>query len=274
MNNIPKFLRRNTACMICSFLIFLAVLYAMNAISGDGKTAAFSETVNGMNYLTETEKLDPSAADEFYRAKIKRISAMEQSKEEKKQLIDDIINDRTDVFSLFKDCLILGDSRALGFSYYKFLNYSQVMAGGGDTILKVREQMDTIVNLNPSYIFLCYGVNDAGRTLWNTGDEYSKDVLAVINELQQALPDAKIYYSSIIWISDGAALKFPPWAKIYEYSDACKAMCDENGIRFIDNSEICAQLKENNMWAGDGVHLSQPFYKLWGRNLLLATLEE
>ena len=246
----------------------------MTAISRGGRATGSSESANGLNYLTQAEAFDPSEADEFYRAKIKRISAIEQSNEERKRLIDDIRNDRTDVFSHFKDCLILGDSRALGFSYYKFLNYSQVMAGGGDTILKVREQMDSIVNLNPAYIFLCYGVNDAGRTLWKTGDEYSKDVLAVINELQQALPDTKIYYSSIIWISDGAAKKFPPWTKIYEYSDACRVMCEENGIRFIDNTEICAQLKENNMWSGDGVHLSQPFYKLWGQNLLLATLEE
>ena len=50
-------------------------------------------------------------------------------------------------------------------------------------------------------------------------------------------------------------------------------MCTDNNIRYIDNEAICAKLKEEKMWSGDGIHLSKSFYKLWAQNLYLATLE-
>ena len=64
------------------------------------------------------------------------------------------------------------------------------------------------------------------------------------------------------------------WGQIYDFSEACRSMCLENGIKYVDNDEICLLLKEQNMWAGDGIHLSKSFYKFWAQNLYLAALEE
>ena len=66
----------------------------------------------------------------------------------------------------------------------------------------------------------------------------------------------------------------PMWAQIYDFSDACRTMCQENGIKYVDNDEICLRLKEERWWSGDGIHLSKPFYSLWAKNLYLAILEE
>lgn len=273
MNAFMKALRKNSVCIISAFLILIASLITIALLSNHHFFSASSDTSDGLRYLTASEKADPSTADNFLREKKKSLAATGYTTKEIAAIKDDILNDRSDVFSLFKDYVILGDSRALGFSHYKYLDYSRVLAGGGDTILKVRERMDKIKNLDPSYIYLCYGVNDAGRNIGETPEGYADEVLAVIQELEKALPDAKIYYSSIIWISDQAAINFPPWAKIYDYNVTCKTMCTDNNIRYIDNEAICAKLKEEKMWSGDGIHLSKSFYKLWAQNLYLATLE-
>lgn len=265
--------RTNSVCIISALLIMLVSLCAVSILSGADSSSASDHLSDGLNYLDADEKNDPATADEFFRAKKTQRLNTGLSKKELEALKDDIANDRVDVFSLLKDYLILGDSRALGFSHYKYLDYSRVLAGGGDTINDALQRTDKIKKINPTYIFLCYGINDAGKKNSKSPEDYAEEVRDVINELSAVLPDAKIYYSSTIWISDQVAINYPPWAKIYDYNISCKKMCEENGIRFIDNDLICMQLKEKKLWSGDGIHLNKSFYKLWAKNLYLATLE-
>lgn len=270
-NSIP--LSKKLCFVLCTLIIPTCIIIGMAIADSQKSPAGSAETLKGLSCLEKMEKNDPAVAEEFHRTRTKEYLESEQTKLEREKLIDDINNDRVDVFSLFKDYAILGDSRAHGFSYFKFLSYSRVLADGGDTIRNVRTHMDKLKNLAPTYIYLCYGLNDAGIGYWKTPEEYADEVLQIINELREALPDAKIYYNSIIWISDGAA-SYAPWAQIYDYSSECRKMCEENGIYYIDNDEICMQLKPNKWWSGDGVHVCKPFYKLWAKNLYLATLED
>lgn len=225
------------------------------------------EVIKGTEYLKSADLYDPEQAEELFRRK-------EMEKQASQKLLDDIKNDNVDIFTLFNDYVILGDSRALGFSYFGFLPYNRVFAGGGDIILTVREHMDKLKKLHPSYIYLCYGVNDAGRNLWDTTEDYIQDVLKVTDELHQMLPDSKILLSSVIWISDGARKRFPKWGRIYDFNIAYRQMCEETDVIFVDNDEICQILKDNQMWSGDGIHLSKSFYKMWAKNLYLAAITE
>lgn len=258
---------------ICAFILPLCTVAAMAVAGVQRNPAASPETLAGLDYLKTAEQSDPAVADEYRRTRTKEYLESEQRRLEKEKLIDDIRNDRVDVFSLFKDYAILGDSRAYGFGYFKLLSFSRVIAGGGDTIRTVKDRMNRLKNLDPTYIYLCYGLNDAGIGFWKTPEAYAAEVLEVIQELQETFPDARIYFNSIIWISDGAAT-YAPWAQIYDYNKACRAMCEANGIPYIDNDEICKVLKKNKWWSSDGVHVVEPFYKLWGKNLYLATLED
>lgn len=273
MKDAFRFTRKNSVCIISALLITLASLIAVIIISNRTFSSASSDLSGGLNYLDADEKSDPTTADEFFHEKKTQRLNTGLSKKELEALKDDVANDRVDVFSLFKDYVILGDSRVLGFSHYKFLSHSCILAGGGDTIQSVRERMNSIKKRNPTYIFICYGLNDAGRKNSKSPEDYADEVLGIIHELNDAFPDAFIYYSSTIWISDQVAINYPPWAKIYDYNISCKKMCEENGIRFIDNDLICMQLKEKKLWSGDGIHLNKSFYKLWAKNLYLATLE-
>ncbi len=270
---VMRFLTQSS-CIVLALLIVISALLGISCLSGRSLTDHSDVVATGLDYLKNAEAADASAGDSvFFQRKAER-EKLAQQQRDKEQLIYDINHDNVDIYSLFKDYAILGDSRALGFSHFRYLDYSRVFAAGGDTILNVRDHIDKLKKLNPTYIYLCYGVNDAGIQIWKTPEKYAAQVLEILSELQAALPDSKIMLNSTIWISEGAARKFTPWAQIYDFSAACKVMCQENGFQFIDNDEICLALKENKWWSGDGIHLLRPFYKLWAKNMFLATLED
>ena len=260
-----------SASVILAILVTLSLLISVRSAAEEKHRNGSYELVKGMEYLKSIENVNPDTANEFFRSRHKEKAA---DSDEKAKLISDINDESVDVFSLFKDYVLLGDSRALGFSHFGFLDYNRVFASGGDTILKSLDHIDRMKKLDPSYIFLCYGINDAGGSKWKTTEAYVEDVLKVINQLEREFPDAKIILSSIIWISDGANRNFPKWGRIYEFNPACRQMCLENGITYVDNDEICGTLKEDRLWSGDGIHLSKSFYKMWAKNLWLATLED
>ena len=256
--------------VILSLFLALSLVTSMSSAAQKKQMNGSYELIKGLEYLKSVEKSSPDAANEFFRAK----TESSQNEEAKSELLQSLNDDSIDVFSLFKEYVILGDSRALGFSHFGFLDYKRVFANGGDTISKSLEHIDKIKNLDPSYIYLCYGINDAGGSRWSTTDAYAADLLKIVQELQQAFPNAKIIVSSIIWISEGAQRNHPKWGRIYEFNPLCKQICLENGIAYADNDEICQILKADRLWSGDGVHLSKSFYHLWAKNLLLAAWED
>ena len=172
---------------------------------------------------------------------------------------------------MFQDYVLLGDSRAVGFYYYDFLDKSRVLADGGNTIRNVTDHMEEIRSLNPSCIFLCYGLNDVSIGYWDTPESYAAEFLKVVRSLQELLPDAKIVISSILPARDPAFERASKWREIPDYSAAVERMCQENGIAFADNDKISEE--HADLWGPDGIHLQTSFYHYWGSNLLIAILE-
>jgi hypothetical protein len=46
----------------------------------------------------------------------------------------------------------------------------------------------------------------------------------------------------------------------------------EHGVIFVDNSDICTEYED--LWDKDGIHVFKAFYPHWGKNLIVAALEE
>lgn len=93
-----------------------------------------------------------------------------------------------------------------------------------------------------------------------------------IQKLHQAVPDAKIIVSSILWCTDRVTVRNPAYQKIASFNAACKEICQANGIAYADNDELC-QKYIDTLWAPDGIHPGYGFYKYWAQNLILASLE-
>lgn len=253
--------------------------------------ASGADTAAGIAYLEAQEQKDPADVDVFLREREeqrrleeeerRRAEEEQRAEEERERIraerraeyearIEAIESGETDIWGEFHDFVILGDSRAVGFYYYDFLEKSRVLAGGGDTILKIGWHMDEIVALQPKYIFLCYGLNDVSIGIWNTKEEYVADLLDYIADLREQLPDAVIVVSSILPARDPAFELSSKWYEIPEFSAAIAVACEENGVIFVDNTEICETYA--NYWQPDGIHVRPEFYPYWARNLIVGII--
>ena len=215
----------------------------------------------GLEYLAAQENIDftqiSSKVDERNRADaMTRISNP-----------DDIMS----MWSLFKNTILMGDSRVYGFMSYGFLPENQVLAAAGYTINNIPEFEDVIAAQQPSVIYLSYGVNDMGLNIG--ADEGENGYQAVyernIKALLEKSPNSKIFVNSIIEPTPEALAKNPNWNKVDDFNRQIKEMCERNGWTYVDNSALSLG-GTAPIYASDGVHFFSTFYEEWAKNMLTA----
>ena len=171
-------------------------------------------------------------------------------------------------WSYFNDSVIMGDSRAVGFAVYEYLPYSRVLADGGNTIKTISDSFDTLSALNPSVVFLCYGLNDATSAYWDSTEDWIKDYDSQIKKLQKRLPEATICVNSILPATDKAKETSERVELIPDYDKALKEYCDQNKITYVD----CNPLVEDHrdmIEPSDGFHYKKTFYPLWAAEMIM-----
>lgn len=203
----------------------------------------------------------------------KKVEELSSDLKEKKnkEMEEAIQSGQVDVFALFDDAVIFGDSRVIGFSTYGFFPDSHVFASSGATIKDITNWVSQAQNANPSMIFFSYGVNDMGLDLDSEGG-YDNLYQKQIQEIVKVCPDAQIVVNSIISATPAAIERSPRWDKVDEYNKKIKAMCKKNDWVYVDNSEIC-QDGHANIYQDDGVHFIQSFYKTWSENMIMTARE-
>ena len=232
------------------------------------KKHVVSELETGKAYLDSLDQRSPVEM-EYRIDQARAVYEREQDRKDylkKRELYRQTLED-DGVWDQFDKYVFLGDSRVVGYNVFGFLPEERVLAEQGDTILAISDRIDALKELDPSYIFISYGINDINLGIWPTADEYANDFSEKIDNLRKELPDAQVYVNSIIPATDEAVENVSLWGKIPEYSDALKKMCAEKGIPFIDNTKLMEEHKE--LYAGDGVHLLAEFYPYWAQNQLL-----
>ena len=245
--------------------VVLAVLFLLG---GNGKKDTVDAQVQeGLAYLQSLEEKDPAVVQQVRKAIHQR-----KLDEQRDELLDQLTSGTIDPFSLIKDYVVMGDSRAVGFWYHKFLDKSRVLADGGHTIRNIPDQIDTLVTLNPSTIYLCYGLNDCSIGYWNSAESYVAGYIQVVKAIQEKLPDATVVVASILPARDPAFQKSAKWRNIPQWSEALEQACKDNGILFAN----CDQLAEDypKLWDPDGIHFRKEFYPYWASNLVVTTLME
>ena len=190
---------------------------------------------------------------------------------EKDSLIEQVKANPDQVWSLFKDYCIMGDSRAVGFWFYEYVPQSVCFSDGGLTIRNIADYHDQLLSLNPAHVYLCFGLNDVSIGYWSTPEEYCAEYLQILTDLQKEMPNTTFYVSSILPARDPAFETSSLWRNIPDFSAAVKKMCEENGYPFIDNDEICKQFAD--LWDDDGIHVMREFYPYWAENMIIATYQ-
>ena len=248
-------------------VVVIAVILILFISRLSSKEQQVSDTAEGIAFLQSLENKDPEAVMEVRRS-------IEQAKIDAKrdQMIQQLANGDVDPFSYFKDYVVMGDSRAVGFWYRDFLERGRVLADGGHTIRNVESQLDKLVSLNPATIYMCYGLNDTSIGYWDTAEEYVTEYVQVVKTIQEKLPNATIVVSSILPARDPAFQRSKKWYNIPDWSAALEKACKANDILFAN----CDSLAEDypNLWDPDGIHFREQFYPYWASAMLVATLME
>ncbi len=261
--------------------VLAAAMLLGGCSGGDGV-----DTAQGVAYLEALEQQDPDAVDQILRQR-----RLEQLEREREELLRQVKAGEQDPFPLFQDAVILGDSRAVGFFYYGFVDESRDLTGSGETILDIPKKLDTLQAMNPRYVYLTYGLNDIKIGHWGSLQAHISEYLDRVQEIRERLPEAVIVISSVLPYHDPNArtdatgettpssstsslteadrkrlAQIPEWNRLM--ADAAR----EHGVIFVDNSAICQEYE--TLWEKDGIHVFKSFYPHWGKNLIVAALEE
>lgn len=171
--------------------------------------------------------------------------------------------DPSKVWPLFKDYVILGDSRAVDFNL--FLDEKYCLAEKNKTINHIKTKMDQVVSLNPRNIIIAYGLNDISIPRWKNINTYTADFTQILAALHKKLPHATIYVNSILPVH-----KYPEanYHRIPDYNVTIAKMCRSHGYVYINNSAMAAA--HSGLYAQDGMHVQSSFYKYWGLNIMKA----
>lgn len=251
---------------ILAAIAAVVVIAAVLVRAGGLRRGSHGDTSRGIAYLEDLERAGVERVDNVLAER-----RAKQIEKERQERIEQLASGEVDVWSLFQDYVIVGDSRAVGFSVWGFLLDERVLADGGWTIRDLKERIPDIVAINPSQIFLCFGLNDVGIEYWETPEEYAAEYREVLQELQAALPNADIYVNSILpemgYENERRKERIP------QFSEAVKKMCEEAGFAFVDNDEIAAQYADLYDPV-DGIHFRKEFYPIWAANMMTRVFSE
>jgi len=268
-NKTKKSIRLSTAVSI--FMSLTLCLLTIITLTNCEKKEDAEATLQGVGELSNLETQDPAEVEEQRRLEEESRHAEEVSKEieEQEEKID---SGEVDIWSLFDDSVVMGDSRAVGFSYFHFMREDHVLASSGNTIRNIEPHIETLKSISPSTVYICYGLNDTGMGFWKDGDEYGAELVEIFNKLKAALPNTTFVASSILPTTQAAINRSPVWGKTVDFDRGLKEACEKTGVIYADNNELAAECMEE-YWEVDGIHLKSTFYPLWAKNLYMAKVK-
>lgn len=236
--------------------ILLMIILAAEGISNLGKQKI--DTAEGLEIIQKAEAADITVIEN-------KIASLELSS----VITADEDADAVDTRSLkekFDSSVIMGDSIAIGFSEYGVLNSSSVVAEIGACIQNedaVKAQIETVKEMNPQMLFLCYGINDIKDDNM-TAKKFVNNYKKIIIYIQEELPNTKIFVNSIFPVQNIAIEEEENYKEIDTYNEKLGEMCDDMQIAFLDNTELVS----GQDYEDDGIHFVPKFYKEWAEKII------
>ena len=255
--------------------VVCAILLPLAACGNASETAPFQEesirTVSSVEearaFLDTAASADPAvvekkikdAVDERFRGQLLAEDASSREEFRRK-----IASGETDVWSLFYDTCLLGDSRAEPFSYLGLLPADRIYASKGSHTADALESLDAVLNRNPSHLFFTYGLNsvDGEDDLERFTDTYRE----VLGTYVSALPDTTIYICSIMPVTEDAVANQPGLASISSYNNVLKSLCQEFHCQYLNCDSLL--LEHPEYYEPDGMHFVTDFYPVWAEYLM------
>lgn len=253
--------------LLCIFLFVGVFLYIDNANFNKRALARAEEldgVVSGDDYL---EGLliakGQSSLKEQKQALLnkKKNDLVKANEKDKKPKYDVNPNDGTNFKEVFKNTVFIGDSISNALSYYKHLETKNVVAKLGQNIRTTKKQVKNIKAKNPTHIYIMLGMNDSMYV--KDAATFKKSYNELVTELQKSLPNAKIYFQSIlpVDVKNKKAMARVSNDKIKSFNDALVELAGEMNVEFIDLRPFINSHPE--FYEPDGIHLNKKFHRYW-----------
>lgn len=259
LRQIKRQLRNPRKRLLIEIIAAIAGISLIISLIVSNKKPSTEDLKDGVAYIKTLEKKDTSKTEQTIK-EIKR--------KERKAALE---SGNMDVWKQFNDTVILGDSRVVGFEFYKFIEDNRVYADSGATIQKTSEYLEDIKTVNPSSIILSFGLNDIVVGLTPTCEDFISELDNIIKMLHETLPNATVYVNSIIPVMDIAFETSEKWKEVPEWNQKIQVHCEETEIPYIDITETVNEHK--NLYDVDGVHMRKDFYKEWAIAIITEVTE-
>lgn len=248
---LPVFLAAAAALLI---VIIVPASVSAAYKSAQKQSASDRAAAAGAAHLEQMEKASTSAVEA-------KVSAMREQ-----ETMAKIASGKGSIWDQFQDYAILGDSRASAFYENGLLEKGRVLAKIGSQITDVKNQVTALKALNPSRIFLTYGLNDIESGDWNNIQAYTEELGQTVSILKQLCPRATVYVNSILPVQSPAYQESTSYYRLAEYNTAIKAYCKKNSISYIDATAVCEA--HTDLFEPDGIHYKETFYPFWANTIL------
>lgn len=243
-----------------AIVIALAVIFVVK-ISSDTTTVQSEVSSKGEQIVRKMESVPFEPIEEKIFQK------------EKEEITLKLLEDPSRVFQTLSDIntVILGDSRVVGFMAYGFMDASRIMAGTSWSIMEMPALFPQVQQMNPRFVVVAFGINEMGHQLdepvyFSTDELYIEALTYYMDQLRQTVPNAKIYFNSILPANEVGLMISPGFSIIPRRNQAIKEFCEREGYGYIDVEPVANAHPE--LYIGDGVHFYDSFYPLWGSTIL------
>lgn len=187
-----------------------------------------------------------------------RIEEEKRLEEERKNnyfsLMEQLENGTVTYRQLFEGTLIVGDSLMHGLQIYGILDSASMITMVSASLYHLEANIGKIISINPERLILHYGINmlENSDSQLNWFIDMYRDIL---QRLAEKLPDTEIYVSGIFNVSSSQQSRF---SAIGKYNERLSELCEETGVRFVDNSSVLPG--DGSYYGSDGIHVSRAFY--------------
>ena len=245
MNRIKQRTKRRIIIGLCIVVAAAVIILIVQGVRGllGGRV----DTSAGLEYIQQEEAGDITAIEE-------KISLLEQQ--------DNNAEDTRSIKVKFACVVVQVDSVGEGSLEYDILYACSVAAEIGVHLDELDGQIANVKELSPSVLFLYLGMNDVTATNGDV-DSFISEYRAVLTQLKEEVPDAHIFVNSIFPVQEKAIEEEPLLAKIPDYNEALKELCDSQTVAFIDNTSLV----EEQYYEQDGVHFKADFYPIWAQRM-------
>ena len=176
--------------------------------------------------------------------------------------IDNISNEQARAIFLNKNAVVVGDSMGEGLSCYGVLNNESVVWHRGRRVDNMNLDLPTLIQKNPSYLFLAYGANDL-KMLNGNVQAFIQNYKNAIENIKNALPNTKIIINSILPTSSNAILNDNCFSYQSLFNEELKKLAIDQNVDFLENSYFL----NDESFPSDGIHPKSYFFFLWARHM-------